>query len=385
MNGCAFQWLRTGDETFAAMLAAIAAARESVRFETYTFAVSALGERFLAALRDAARRGVEVRVLVDAFGSLNLPDVFWQPLRAAGGVCRWFNPLTLRRLTFRNHRKLLVCDDATAFVGGFNLAPEYEGDGVTRGWRDVGLCVGGELAATLAGSFDDLFDRHDLQHPPLTRLRPSTARRSVACATGEVLLTGPGRGVNEFKQGLLRDLASARRVQIAAAYFLPIGRVRRALLRACRRGADVELVLPGRSDVALAQHASRAQYRRLLRAGAKVFEYGPQVLHSKLILVDDAAYIGSSNLDPRSLHINYELMLRVTDVRAVAEARAIFADHRQHSRAIELRSWIAGRTWWTRLQGRWACFVLGRLDRLLMARQLKPALEAAADGHPPSL
>jgi cardiolipin synthase len=242
---------------------------------------------------------------------------------------------------------------------------------VQQGWRDVGLRVEGPLAANLGESFDDLFDRHNFKHPPLARFRPGRSRPGAVCETGEVLLAGPGLRGNEFKQRLLRDLATARRVQIAVGYFLPIGRVRRALLKACRRGAHVELVLPGKSDVALAITASRALYRRLLRAGAEVSEYAPQVLHSKLFVVDDAVYVGSSNLDPRSLHINYELMLRITDPAAVAGARAIFEDHLQHSRTIELHAWLAGRSWWARLKGRWACFLLGRLDRLLMARQLR--------------
>ena len=365
------EWLETGDEAFAAMLEGIAEAAHSVRFETYTFAVSSLGERFLAAFVAAARRGVCVQVLVDAFGSLNLPDAFWTPLREAGGEVHWFNPLTLRRLTFRDHRKLLVCDDAVAWVGGYNVAPEYEGDGVTRGWRDVGLRVRGPLAPMLASSFDLLFERHNLEHPPFTRLRPSTARQSLTCDQGEVLLSGPGRGPNEFKQRLLDDLAQARQVRIAAAYFLPYGRLRRALLRAARRGAQVVLVLPGKSDVRLAQTATRALYRRFLQAGVEIHEYQPQVLHSKFILVDDAVYIGSSNLDPRSLHINYELMVRLGEPAVVAEAQAVFADHLEHSQRIERAAWLASRSWWTRLKGRWACFLLGRLDRWVMRRQLQ--------------
>ena len=352
------------------MLEEIAAARQSVRFETYTFAPSPLGERFLAAFVDAARRGVRVRVLADAFGSLNLPDAFWAPLRQAGGEVRWFNPLTLRRWTFRDHRKLLVCDDTVGFVGGFNVASEYEGDGVTRGWRDVGLRVRGALAPILAESFDTLFERHDLEHPLFTRLRPSTARRSLVCDQGEVLLSGPGRGPNEFKQRLLDDLARAQHVRIVAAYFLPYGRLRRALLRAVRRGARLELVLPAKTDVRLSQIATRALYRRFLRAGVEIHEYQPQVLHSKLILVDGAVYVGSANLDPRSLHINYELMVRLTDPAVVSRAEEVFTDHLRHSRRIELAEWLASRSWWTRLQGRWACFLLGRLDRWLMRRQL---------------
>jgi cardiolipin synthase len=133
----------------------------------------------------------------------------------------------------------------------------------------------------------------------------------------------------------------------------------------------MELVLAGKSDVAISQLATRSLYRRFLAAGARISEYQPQVLHSKLIIVDDAVYVGSSNLDPRSLHINYELMLRLTEPGVVAEAREVFADHLRHSRAIQPEAWKASHGWWARLKGRWACFVLGRLDRLWMMRELK--------------
>src|SRR4051812_40053913 len=113
-------WLCSGDEMFPAMLAAIDAAQKTVCFETYTFTSSPLGERFREALVRAVQRGAKVRVLIDALGSLRLPDAFWDPLRAVGGEMRLFNPIALNRMAIRNHRKLLVCDDQVAFVGGFN-------------------------------------------------------------------------------------------------------------------------------------------------------------------------------------------------------------------------------------------------------------------------
>ena len=118
-------WLRTGSDVFPAMLAAIAAARRSVRLETYIYAPGPLGERFREALVRARQTGAKVQVLIDALGSYNLPSDFWKPLLEVGGEMRWFNPLSLNRLGFRNHRKLLVCDETVAFIGGFNIAPEY--------------------------------------------------------------------------------------------------------------------------------------------------------------------------------------------------------------------------------------------------------------------
>ena len=134
-----FRWLTTGSLAFERALLAIDQARASVDLEIYIFAADEPGRVFLEHLTVAARRNVRVRVLVDSFGSIALPDAFWQPLRAAGGEVRWFNPISLGRFAIRDHRKLLVCDVAIGFVGGFNISSDYAGDGVTRGWRDLGL------------------------------------------------------------------------------------------------------------------------------------------------------------------------------------------------------------------------------------------------------
>src|SRR5271156_3576815 len=137
----ALQWLCMGREIFPAMLSAIGAAQKSIQLETYTFSSGQLGRRFLEALLAAARRGVRVRVLVDAAGSWFLPDNFFNPLIAAGAEMRRFNPLHLWRFGVRNHRKLLICDENIIFTGGFNVADEYDGDGVTHGWCDLGIRI----------------------------------------------------------------------------------------------------------------------------------------------------------------------------------------------------------------------------------------------------
>ena len=145
-QGTGWTWFRNGAEAFPAMLAAIDAARKSVCLETYIYSASPLGGKFRTALVRAQQRGVRVRVLLDAVGSHGLPGDYWEALKVAGGEARIFNPLALNRFGIRNHRKLLACDDKVAFVGGFNIAPEYEGDGVTRGWLDLGIKVEGMSA-----------------------------------------------------------------------------------------------------------------------------------------------------------------------------------------------------------------------------------------------
>ncbi len=365
-----FHWLRNGDEAFAAMLAAIEAARQSVRLETYIFSAGDPGNRFLTALLAARQRGVPVYVLVDAWGSQDLANSYWEPLRQAGGEFRWFNEQTHKGFIFRNHRKLLVCDEQVAFLGGFNIAPEYVGDGVTRGWCDVGLRLAGPLAGALAGSFDKMFTRAELRHRSFMRVMRTGAHARITHADGDLLMSGPGRGFSTLKRALKEDLKQARRVQVMAAYFLPTWKLRGALQAVARRGGQVQLILPGQSDVPLARYASRRLYRPLLLAGVEIYEYQPQILHAKLVLIDDIAYVGSANLDTRSLHINYELSLRLANERVAEGGRQLFADNLARCHRIQREEWRASRTIWNKLLERWAYFILARMDLFLARRQL---------------
>jgi cardiolipin synthase len=366
----AFRWLRNGDEAFAAMLAAIEAARQSVRLETYIFSAGEPGNLFLAALLRARQRGVPVYVLVDAWGSQDLADSYWGPLQQAGGEFRWFNETTHRGFMFRDHRKLLVCDEQVGFVGGFNVAPEYVGDGVKRGWCDVGLHLAGPLAARLAESFDKMFTRAELKHRSFMRVMKTGAHARITHTDGDLLMSGPGRGFSTLKRALRNDLKNARQVRIMAAYFLPTWKLRRALQAVARRGGLVQLILPGQSDVPLARHASRRLYLPLLAAGVEIYEYQPQILHAKLILVDDVVYVGSANLDTRSLHINYELSLRLANERVAGGGQQLFAESLAHCQRIRREDWKASRTFWNKLRERWAYFILARIDLILARRQL---------------
>jgi len=361
-------WLRNGDEVFAAALVAIDAACESIALEMYIFTAGPLGERFRDALVRACQRGVRVRVLVDAIGSLSLSDDFWSPLRVAGGEARFFNRVALNRFQIRNHRKLLVCDKTVAFVGGFNVAHEYEGDGVTHGWRDLGMSLTGPLVAQLAASFDEMFALAEFRHKRFARLRRPAFKRDLTSASEQLLLSGPGRGFSRIRRALQMDLARVRNVQIMAGYFLPTGRLLRALRRMARRGR-LQLLLAGKSDVLLSQLAGQSLYRRFLKAGTEIYEYEPQILHAKLSVLDDTVYVGSANLDPRSLGINYEFLIRFENPKMAAEARAIFGDALQHCRRIELEEWRRSRTFWARLKRRWAYFLLARIDPYLARRQ----------------
>ena len=357
-----FRWLWSGADAFPLMLQAIDAATRSVRLEMYIFSAGDPGDAFRDALVRAAGRGVHVQLLLDAVGSFGLPASYWKTFSDAGGRLRWFNPLKLGRMTYRNHRKSLICDEQCAFVGGFNIASEYLGDGVTSGWRDLGIKIDGSLAAELAESFDQLFVRADFEHKSMQRFRKTTARGTISAEGWRLLLSGPGRGYNFLKRTLATDLANAHTVQIMCAYFLPTWRLRHEIVRVVRRGGNVQIILAGKTDVLLAQLASRRLYRTLLKAGVEIYEYQPQVLHAKLFLVDEQVYVGSSNLDARSLNINYELLVRIAQTEVVDEARRIFAEALTHSRRVEYGAWRRSRNLWTKLMERWAYFLLARVD-----------------------
>lgn len=362
------------------MLGAIDSAVERVSLETYIFADCRLGEQFRAALTEAAQRGVEVRVLIDAVGSLELPDYFWHPLQAAGAEVRIFNPITVGRIGIRNHRKLLACDGRVAFIGGFNVAYEYEGDGVTRGWCDIGVRVTGALSAQLEASFDRIFDMADLRHKPFIRLRRTGAKRTLVGPSEQLLLSGPGRGASPLHRALRRDLVRAARmaaadgsavpqVRIVVAYFLPTWRLRRDLQRVARLGGGVQLILAGKSDVALSHLAARSLYQRMLRAGVEIYEYQPQVLHAKMFIVQDSVYVGSANLDPRSLQLNYELMVRFESPEVSGKASRLFETLLDNSKQIRRDEWRRSRTLWARWKERFANFLLARVDPYLSLRQ----------------
>ncbi|HON07989.1 MAG TPA: phospholipase D-like domain-containing protein, partial [Verrucomicrobiota bacterium] len=295
-----FKLLPTGNEAFTAMLSAIDNATSTIRLETYIYRQDNIGDRFRQSLIAAAKRGVKVNVLIDGFGSYELPESFWNGLKSAGGkVCR-FNPLTFSKFAFRDHRKILVCDDNTAFIGGFNIAQEYEGDGVNQGWCDHGAECRGSLVPELSVAFDEMFEKAHLEHSAFERFKLTKARRAITYMHGTLILSGPGRGGNIFKKWLINDLKKAHNVWIEMAYFLPPWRIRRMFSNIIsRRKGNVKLILAGKTDVKIAKLAAQNLYWRLLRRGIEIYEYQPQILHAKLMVVDDILYIGSANLDTR--------------------------------------------------------------------------------------
>jgi cardiolipin synthase len=232
------------------------------------------------------------------------------------------------------------------------------------------LEITGSLVADLARSFDQFFARATVKHKPLQRLRKALTRITTG-QNWKLLSSGPGRFHGDLKRTFTADLKVARSVKIICAYFLPTWRLRKELMQVCKRGGKVRLILAGKTDVAIAQLASRRLYRSFLRAGVEIFEYQPQILHAKMFILDDIVYAGSANLDIRSLRINYELLVRICEPEVAAEARSIFEADLAHSRKIEPSTWSKSRSFWGKLREDWAYFFLARIDPYLAGRQLK--------------
>ena len=367
--GHVFRWLHTGTEAYDEIVSVIDGARVSVVVEFYTIEPGAPAHDIQSALLRARSRGLPVRVLIDAFGSSALPHSWAQPLEAAGAEVRRFNPRPLLRLSFRDHRKLVVCDARVAFIGGFNVTEAFVGDGVERGWRDLGLRIEGPLAVDLESGFDALWASSGLDRKSVRPLARFLRSQRIPPDAATAMVSAPGTADRLLKRSLQADLRSAARVDVAAAYFLPSRSLRRGLRQVARRGS-VRVLLSGNSDVPVARRASEHMYRGLLRDGVALWEYRPQVMHAKALVVDDVVYVGSANLDTRSLQLNFELMVRLPSPLLAAQVRARI----DHDCALATRvpeDWARHRTWWQRLTQRWAHFLLARVDPFVARAQFR--------------
>lgn len=317
-----------GDELYRSMLSTIQSARRSISLETYTYADDAVGRRFSRALAERAESGVRVRLLVDAFGSLGcFSRRAEKELRTAGAQVRrfhrwqWHDPLRYNR---RDHRKLLVVDRHHAFLGGFNI--HEQSSRVHSGpqcWRDTHVHFEGALAREAETLFD-LFWYRRWRHPHLLRL-PAT----------DVLASNHNVYTRQRLHYLVDDiLGSAQtRLWVTSPYFVPDLPMQRRLAQAAQRGVDVRMLVPRKSDVPLARWASCAAYAKLLHEGVRIFEYLPRMLHAKIVVADgEWCMVGTSNLDYRSSHHNYELDLISADPALCRELEEHF-QHDLHSSA----------------------------------------------------
>ena len=310
-----------GPPAFAAMCAAIAAAKHEVLLEAYILKDDATGRTFVDALAAAVRRGVVVRVLADAFGSSDTRTEFWRLMEEKRIEVHLYHPLIpfLWYQPYRDHRKILVADRRVAFTGGMNIGDEYGSSLKGRGgraWRDTHARLEGPAAWEMAVVFQEGWDRaggKPFEIPPLELAPAETPAPPGASIL--VLDSSPGRGHEETASVLSAMGAAARRTfWLTNAYFAPRRAALPLLARAAGRGVDVRLLLPGRSDVPLVRHAGHGVFRYLLERGVRIFEYEASILHAKTVVVDGfASMIGSTNMDFRSFHFNAECNIVTLD------------------------------------------------------------------------
>jgi cardiolipin synthase len=344
--------LRDGREAFPAMLDAIERAEREVLLEMYWVGADAAGELFRAALTRAAVRGVVVRVVYDALGSLNISLEWWAILTAAGGEVFEFHPLSpmsrgfnMKLLEQRNHRKVLVVDGVFGFTGGINLSiewlPEEQGG---RGWRDDMIAVQGPAAQELRTLFYRT-RRRFVRAPLPADVLPLTRdhARPVWVLASRAL---PKRYVH--REYVLRIQRAKTRIDLANSYFVPDRRVRMALVRAVARGVRVRVLVPERGDVPVVHFAVEAMFDTLVRRGVEMYSMPGPMLHSKTAIIDDEfTTIGSYNLDERSWRKNLEINLAVVSPPFAKHVRAWFEHDVALSKRVDLASWRTRS--WTRM------------------------------------
>jgi len=327
--GCEVVVLRDGGATFAAMLEAITSAKRSILLETYILAADHTGDRFKLALVERARAGVAVRIIYDAVGSFGLSGGWIDDLRAAGVEVIDFNPIAPWRARFnlshRDHRKILVVDDELAFTGGLNIANDYASvaDGGV-GWHDVHCRVKGPIVADLARLFRRTWMRSGGTPFPAAK----RATGVVGSSFVRVLENTGRRQRTAIRRAYLHVIKAAREtLRIHNAYFLPDRGLRRALVRAAGRGVDVQVIVPGHSDVRLIEWATLYVVRRLVRRGVKILRWRGPMMHAKTAVVDAAwSTIGSYNFDAQSRFNNLEVCVEILDPAVGQQLVAAF-DH----------------------------------------------------------
>jgi cardiolipin synthase len=319
--GNRLELIESGRERFRLLLELIAGAQRSIKMLMYMFNPDHDGDAVRDALTDAARRGVDVKLLIDGFGSAASPEFFTDLARAGGEHCV-FNPSYGRRYLLRNHQKLIVVDEQTVLIGGANIDATYLDDRRAKHWRDLWLRLDGSEAALPARYFDSLFRWSKRPGSKLRSLKRMVAEYNEWRGPLQWKFSGPLSMRNSWWRSIGRDMKRATRLELVFAYFAPPGAMIRRIGKVGRRGR-ARIINAAKSDNNATIAAARHSYSRLLRRHVELYEYQPAKLHTKLAIVDDVVHIGSSNFDYRSFYINLEIMLRIKDA-AFADAMRVY-------------------------------------------------------------
>lgn len=363
--GCDVTVLRDGAATYPAMLEALRNAKRTICLETYILASDETGDRFKDVLIERAKAGVEVRVVYDAVGSFALSGAYVAQLRAAGIHVLDFNPIApwrrKFRLSHRDHRKILVVDDEIAFTGGLNIGNDYapvEDGG--EGWHDMHCRVTGAIVIDLARMFRRTWLRAGGAYykplPPASNF----ASRATGSSFVRLLDNTRRRQRATVRRAFTYVIRAAREaVLIQNAYFLPDRGVRRALASAVRRGVNVQVMVPGRSDVRMIEWASLYAMRPLVKQGVKILRWRGVMMHAKTAVVDERwSTIGSYNFDAMSRFNNLEVTVEILDHAVGTALVKNFQASASHCDPYTNEAWMK-LPWYTKALA-WLCFRLRR-------------------------
>ena len=333
--------LRNGDEIFPAMLAAIRSAQATIDFETYVYWSGQIGRDFADAIAERARAGIKVNVLLDWAGSQRMDKDVLETMKGAGARVELYHPLrwyTLARMNNRTHRKLLIVDGETGFIGGAGIADQwlYSTPSVPV-WRDTVFCVEGEAVAGLISAFCENW--LESSGEILSSSKQFGFRPTPEGAESFVVSSTPHGGGTQARILFQALINSARRtIRITTPYFLPDRSARQALIEAIERGVTVQILTAGPFiDHKIIRTLSHRSVSHLLQAGAEIYEYGPSMIHAKLMTVDGLwSVVGSTNFDHRSFALNDEVNLAVLDQELAATIESDFFDDLGECRRLNL-------------------------------------------------
>ncbi len=338
--------LTNGEVFYEAELEAIRRARHSVNIEAYIFQKGEVTKRFVEALTERAKNGVQVRMVLDAVGSFATWESYFAELRAAGGQVCWYHPLrwhTLARFNNRTHREIVVVDGRTGFVGGAGFADHWHtGDEKNPRWRDTMFRVEGEVVTSIQAGFVENWLEASGEILSGREYFPENEVEDRLEAL--VVDSSPGSGGSTRARILYQTLlaSAGKSLHVTTPYFLPDWSVRREMVRAVReRGVELKIIVPGRhSDHLLTRRSSRRLFGDLLKAGARIYEYEPAMIHAKTMIVDGVwSVVGSTNFDNRSFGLNDEINLAARDTKLAARLAEDFSADLAASREVTYDEW----------------------------------------------
>jgi cardiolipin synthase len=329
-----------GASAYAAILAAVAAAKHHVHLEYYIWEPDKIGVQLRDALIERAKAGVQVRIVVDATGSNNLKKAFLAPLRAAGVGIAWFNPvrlrsLRLRRADFRTHRKIVVVDGQVGFTGGMNISDAQSALLSEQYWRDTHLRLTGAAVWALQRIFmEDWYFAAEQMCPVTDDSYPAPTRDGTHLV--QVVGSGPDSAAFAIHKVMFTAInQSTDRLWMTTPYFVPDEGLLLAIASAALRDVDVRLIVPARGDSRLVDMAARSYFPELLEAGVRIYEYTPRFIHAKtLVCDDDVAIVGTANLDNRSFRLNFEVAAVVYGRECNAKLAGAFTTDLRDSREV---------------------------------------------------